>query len=83
MLRQARNQSVNSQSQSNLQEDDFDIELLIDLVRQFPVIWNTKLNVFKDFNKKKNAWKSICNSLDNKYSGNFFQLKNICSLFLF
>ena len=29
-------------------EDELDTELFVDLVRQFPVIWNTRLNGFKD-----------------------------------
>ena len=41
------------------------------------VIWNTRLNGFKDSNKKKVAWNNISSSLDNKYSGEpMFSLAN-------
>ena len=42
-------------------EDELDIELFVDLVGRFPVIWNTRLNGFKDCNNKKVT-------LDNKYA---------------
>ena len=44
-------------------EDELDIELFVDLVRQFPVIWNTRLNGFKDYNNKKVTWNNISTSL--------------------
>ena len=48
----------NSTKQTNnkSQEDELDIELFVDLVRQFSVIWNTRLNRFKDYNNKKVTW---------------------------
>ena len=70
MLQQAQNNSISArQTNKNSSEDELDIELFIDLVRQFPVIWNTRLNGFKNYNKKKVAWNNISSSLDNKYSG--------------
>ena len=44
----------NSTKQTNnkSQENEWDIELFVDLVRQFSVIWNTRLNGFKDYNNK-------------------------------
>ena len=70
MLQQAQNNSISARQTNNKSsEDELDIELFIDLVRQFPVIWNTRLNGFKDYNKKKVAWNNISSSLDNKYSG--------------
>ena len=55
----------NSTKQTNNKspEDELDIELFVDLVRQFPVIWNTGLNGFKDYNNKKFAWNNISTSL--------------------
>ena len=44
-------------------EDELDIELFVDLVRQFPVIWNTRLNGFKDYSNKKVTWNNISTSL--------------------
>ena len=58
-------QEENSTKQTNNKspEDELDIELLVDLVRQFPVIWNTPLNGFKDYNNKKVTWNNISTSL--------------------
>ena len=55
----------NSTKQTNnkSQEDELDIELFVDLVRQFSVIWNTRLNRFKDYNNKKVTWNNISTSL--------------------
>ena len=49
------NEEENSTKETNNKspEDELDIELFVDLVRQFPVIWNTRLNGFKDYNNKK------------------------------
>ena len=78
MLQQAQNNSISTtQTNSKSPEDELDIELFIDLVRQFRVIWNTRLNGFKDYNKKKVVWNNISSSLDNKYSGeSMFSLAN-------
>ena len=43
MLQQAQNNSISArQTKNKSSEDELDIELFIDLVRQFPVIWNVK-----------------------------------------
>ena len=72
MLQQAQNNSISSrQTNSKSPEDKLSTELFIGLVRQFPVIWNTHLNGFKDYNSKKVAWiawNDISSSLENKYS---------------
>ena len=70
MLQQAQNNSISARQTNNKSsEDELDIELFIDLVRQFPVIWNTRLNGFKDYKKTKVAWNNISSSLDKKFSG--------------
>ena len=55
MLQEAQNNSVSSrQRNSKFAEDKLDIELFIDLVRQFPVIWrNTHLNGLKITTKRR------------------------------
>ena len=55
----------NSTKQTNNKsaEDELDIALFADLLRQFPVIWNTRLNGFKDYNNKKVTWNNISTSL--------------------
>ena len=56
MLQQAENTPISTrQTNSKFTEDELYFELFIDLVRRFPVIWNTGLNRFKDCNKKV-AW---------------------------
>ena len=70
MFQQAQNNSIITGKTSNKSpENELDIELFINMVLQFPVIWNTCLNGFKDCNKKKIPWNNISSSLDNKYSG--------------
>ena len=51
------------ETSSKSPEDELDIELFVDLVHQFPVIWNTRLNGFKDCNSKKVTWNNISTSL--------------------
>ena len=54
----------NSTKQTNKSpEDELDIELFVDLIRQFSVIWNTRLNAFKDYNNKKVTLNNISTSL--------------------
>ena len=78
MLQQAQNNSISARQTNNKSsEDELDIELFIDLLRQFPVIWNTRLNGFKDYNKKKVACNNISSSLDNKYSGESLSKSNV------
>ena len=48
-------------------ESSLGVELFIELVRLFTVIWNPKLNYFKDHPKKKNAW----NQINTAFSGGF------------
>ena len=76
MLQEAQNNSISSrQTNSKFPEDKLDIELFIGLVRQFPFIWNTRLNGFKHYNKTKVAWiawNNISSTLDNKYSASLF-----------
>ena len=47
------------QASNKSPEDELDIELFVDLVRQFPVIWNTRLHGFKNHNNKKVTWNNI------------------------
>ena len=50
------------QTNNTSPEDELDIELFVDLVRQFPVICNTSLNGFKDYNNKI-TWNNTSTSL--------------------
>ena len=65
MLQQAQDNLFSARQTNNKSpEDELDIELFIDLVRQFTVIWNTGLNGFKDYNKKKVVWNNINSSFN-------------------
>ena len=57
MLQQAQNNSISTRQQTNNKspEDELGTELFIDVVCQFPVIWNTHLNGFKHYKNKKVA----------------------------
>ena len=46
-------QNSTKQTNNKSPEDELDIELLPLMARQFPVIWNTRLNGFKYYNNKK------------------------------
>lgn len=41
-----------------------DTEDLIALIRQYPIIYNCKLDSYKDENLKDNIWKTIAESLN-------------------
>ena len=60
------------QSSTSEAESSLNAELLIELVRQFPVIWNPKLNYIKDHAKKKNAWIQISTVLGVLHCTNLF-----------
>ena len=51
------------ETNSKSPEDALDMKLFVDLFRQFTVIWNTRLNGFKDYNNKKVTWNNISTSL--------------------
>ena len=52
-------------------DDNLNPELFIELVRQYPCIWNVRLNVYRDQSKKKVAWDEIKNVLDGNFTGRF------------
>ena len=56
-------ENSNKQTNNKSPEDELNIELFVDLVRQFPVTWNTRLNGFKDYSNKKVTWNNISTSL--------------------
>ena len=61
------------QSSTSEAESSLDVDLFIELVRQFPDIWNPKLNYFKDHAKKKNAWNQINTALGGSFSSKIFK----------
>ena len=75
------NESTNEEEKNSTEEtnnksleDELDIELFVNLVRRFLVIWNTRLNGFKDYKYKKVT-------LDNKYAREsmFFHCRSIAA----
>ena len=48
MFQQTQNNLISTRQINNRSlENELDTEIFIDLVRQFPVIWDTRLNGFK------------------------------------
>ena len=45
---------------------------LIEVVRIFPILWNTKLRAYKETNKKNIAWNNVASQL--KINGKFTDL---------
>ena len=45
---------------------------LIEVVRSFPILWNTKLRAYKETNKKNIAWNNVASQL--KINGKFTDL---------
>ena len=47
-------------------DDEGDIrQQIVDLMPNYPVLWNTQLRSFKDLTKKDAAWKEISNQINN------------------
>lgn len=40
--------------------ESLNLELLITMIEERPVIWDKTLNIYNDRNLTKNAWKEIC-----------------------
>ena len=45
---------------------EYDAEIMIDLIRQEPSLWNTQCRSYKEAGKKRNAWLKIANTFNNK-----------------
>ena len=63
---------LREQQEPPKKKNTFDIELLIELERSYPCIWNVKLSVHKDNLKRKLAWNEIKESLVENIGGNHF-----------
>lgn len=47
--------------------EDIDSEILISLVQERPVLWDKTLEIYKDRNATRNAWKEIYIELHNDF----------------
>ncbi|XP_043483602.1 uncharacterized protein LOC122512050 [Leptopilina heterotoma] len=47
--------------------DIIDTDALISIVQQKPALWDKTLEIFSDRNAKKNAWREVCEELNNDY----------------
>jgi hypothetical protein len=54
------------------QDGSIDGGQLIEVVRSFPILWNTKLRAYKETNKKNIAWNNVASQL--KINGKFTDL---------
>ena len=43
--------------------NEIDQEMFIDLVKNYPCLWNTRLSSNKDYEKRKNAWVLVSENL--------------------
>ena len=59
-------------------------EALIELVRQQPVLYDQRNNLYRDSDVTGNAWKSIAKSLEEDvsgtYTGNYYHVANITAI---
>lgn len=46
-----------------------DVELLISLIENRPVIWDKTLETYKDKNMRSAAWREVCNALKEDFEG--------------
>ena len=57
--------------------NEIDQEMFTDLVKNYPCLWNTRLSSNKDYEKRKNAWVLVSESLHDggAYSGIYIASK--------
>lgn len=48
--------------------NEIDAELLICLVEARPVLWDKTLDIFKDRNKTRDAWREVCSELRGDFN---------------
>ena len=63
----SEDRSQNLETASTQQQEDVDIEeFLVEEVKAYPCIWNTKASSYKDNMKKIQAWKNISEKLETE-----------------
>ena len=60
---------LESLKQNKTQSNEFDPEVLIGMIKNFPCLWNVNLNSHKDIIKRQNAWQQISNAFDGAFTG--------------
>jgi hypothetical protein len=50
-----------------MSEVEVDVECLISLVEERPVLWDKTLDAYKDRNVTKSRWKEVCLELKNDF----------------
>ena len=53
------------------EEDIIDSEILISLIQAKPELWDKADENYKDRNKRRDAWKSICTQLKENFENLF------------
>ena len=51
---------------------EFEEEDLVEYVKQYPIIWNTKDKNYKDTGKKSIVWENITKNLNSSYKLSIF-----------
>lgn len=62
---------------------DFDVEFLITLVQERPVLWDKSLDSYKDRNATKNAWREILIELNPEFDALDDKEKNVFGKYIF
>lgn len=56
-------QDLNSEEDLLGRDGNIDGCQLIEVIRSFPILWNTKLRAYKETNKKNIAWNNVASQL--------------------
>jgi len=62
---------------------EFDIEFLITLVQERPVLWDKGLELYKDRNATKNAWREVLIELNPEFDVLDDKEKNLFGKYIF
>jgi len=62
---------------------EFDVEFLITLVQERPVLWDKFLDSYKDRNATKNAWREILIQLNPEFDALDDKEKNLFGKYIF
>jgi len=62
---------------------EFDVEFLITLVQERPVLWDKGLELYKDRNATKNAWREVLIELNPEFDALDDKEKNLFGKYIF
>lgn len=62
---------------------EFDVEFLITLMQEWPVLWDKGLELYKDRNALKNAWREVLIELNPEFDVLDDKEKNLFGKYIF